>query len=48
MRVAASVLQLVGLGLAVGGAVVWFGVAGALAGAGLVAVFLGLAMERVS
>lgn len=46
MRVVATVLQLVGLGLVVAGAVVWYGLAGALAGSGVVCGYFGLALER--
>lgn len=42
----ATFLQLLGLVLFVAGATVGFGVAGVLAACGVVAVFVGLAMER--
>ena len=46
MPIVASVLQLVGLAAFTAGAVLEYGIAGALASAGLAAVYVGLAMER--
>ena len=42
----ATILQIVGLGLFIAGAVVEYGTAGALASSGVAAVFVGLAADR--